>query len=1027
MPYQLAFDRPWYLLLLAVLPVLWWFSYRSLAGLGRVRRWVAILLRSIVLAAVISALAEMQWVRKSDRLTVFYLIDQSLSITPEQDEAMLRYVKTAIRKQRQQHPQDRAGVIVFGRDPAIEIPPLDEEPDMPKIESLVDREYTNIAGAMKLAEASFPHDSAKRIVIVTDGNENVGDALAQGRSLAEAGVSIDVVPIQSRSRAEVAVEKVSLPPDVRRGQPFDLRVVLNNTTPPGDQGDGTVNGRLQVMRKAGEHEQLLAEERVTLPPGKRVFTIREQIEAPDFYNYEARFVPDRPQDDTMPQNNQASTFTHVRGSGQVLLIENFEQKTEYDFLAARLRAQNLEVIVRSSSPEDLFTDLGQLQPFDTVLLADVPREHLSDNQISMLVRNTQNLGSGLVMLGGPNSFGAGGWNNTAIEEAMPVDFQIKNAKVVPIGALALLMHASEIADGNHWQKVVAREAIKTLGNHDYCGVLHWTGTDSWLWGKPGGMMKVGSNRNQMLARLDRMTPGDMPQFDPAMVMARDAFKKLTDAAVKHMIIISDGDPSAPSNGVINSLKNMQVKVSTVAIGAHGPAESGLLKKIANQTGGTYYAVNNPKMLPRIYQKEARRVSRPLIFERKAGFTPRVRFPHEMIQGIDSVPPITGFVMTTVKEGPLPEVSLISPLPEADGANNTILASWTYGLGKTVAFTTDAGKRWASAWTDWENYDKFFSQMVRWSMRPVGDTGKFTVATDVEDGKVKLVITALDKDDEFLNFLDMGGTVVGPDMKPVDLDVKQTAPGRYVGEFETKTKGNFFVLLSPGAGRTPIRVGVNVPYSDEFRDRQTNEALLKSLAALEPKQGKPGLVIADDNPHDSPTQQMAKLLDFNTFRHDLPPAMSGQDIWPLLLMVATCLFFGDVLVRRVAVNFDWLWPLLYRAQDLLLRREKPVTPDVVMDRLRSRKAEVGDQLEQRRAATRFEPAPDAPATAAALEEQLPNLPAAGPKQPTKADMAPEKEPESYTSRLLKAKQKVWEERKKDGDEPPPSASGGPPSP
>ena len=133
-------------------------------------------------------------------------------------------------------------------------------------------------------------------------------------------------------------------------------------------------------------------------------------------------------------------------------------------------------------------------------------------------------------------------------------------------------------------------------------------------------------------------------------------------------------------------------------------------------------------------------------------------------------------MTTRKEGPLLEISLISPLPEGDGANNTILASWTYGLGKTVAFTTDAGKRWAAAWTDWDNYDKFFSQMVRWSMRPVGDTGKFTVATDVEDGKVKLVITALDKDDEFLNFLDMAGTVVGPDMKPIDLDVKQTAPG-----------------------------------------------------------------------------------------------------------------------------------------------------------------------------------------------------------------------------------------------------------
>ena len=99
----------------------------------------------------------------------------------------------------------------------------------------------------------------------------------------------------------------------------------------------------------------------------------------------------------------------------------------------------------------------------------------------------------------------------------------------------------------------------------------------------------------------------------------------------------------------------------------------------------------------------------------------------------------------------------------------ILATWTYGLGKAVAFTTDAGNRWAANWTTWDNYDKLFSQMVRWSMRPVGDTGNFTVATDVEDGKVRVVVTALDKNDEFLNFLDIEGAAVGPDLKPIDVD------------------------------------------------------------------------------------------------------------------------------------------------------------------------------------------------------------------------------------------------------------------
>ena len=222
------------------------------------------------------------------------------------------------RTQRGKHPDDRAGVIVFGREPAIEIPPLDEEQKMPKVESLVDREYTNMAGAMKLAEASFPHDSAKRIVIVSDGNENIGDALAEGRRLADAGVSIDVVPIRSISKAEVAVEKVTHSPRCPPRPAF--RFASGPQQYDSARGERwKVSGRLQIIRKTGDREEHLTDEsneKLRCRPARRVYSIREEINAPDFYTYEARFLPDRPSDDTMPQNNQASTFTHVRGRGR---------------------------------------------------------------------------------------------------------------------------------------------------------------------------------------------------------------------------------------------------------------------------------------------------------------------------------------------------------------------------------------------------------------------------------------------------------------------------------------------------------------------------------------------------------------------------------------------------------------------------------------------------------------------------------------------------------------------------------------
>jgi len=1005
MNYLLAFDSPGYLLLLALLPLLWWFSLRSLAQLGRARRYIAIGLRTLLLVLLVAALAEIRIVRTSGRLTVFYLLDQSQSIPVQQRQAMIKYVNAEILEHRE---DNIVGVIVFGRDAAIEIPPFDDDVQLQKqIETAFNREHTNLAGAMKLAQASFPEDAAKRIVILSDGNQNIGDARRQAQGLADSGIGIDVLPIRYNKRAEVVVERLSMPADVRLDQPFDLKVVVNNTSEPTQDDSGEIPGRLIISQIAGDKTFTLSEQNVTLPPGKKVFSIRQEIDSANFYTYEARFVPDNDEDDTMQQNNRATAFTHVRGKGQVLLIEDSRNKSEHDFLIERLRQQGLEVTVRSGG--EAFSNLAELQPFDTVLLANVPREQFTDEQITVLVRNTQQMGAGLVMLGGPESMGAGGWTGTELEKAMPVDFQIKSAKIIPRGALVMLMHACEIAEGNHWQKVIAHEAIKTLGNRDYCGIVHWNGTDQWLWGR--GLMVVGGNRQQMMAKVDRMIPGDMPEFNPSMKMAQKAFANVPDAAIRHMIIISDGDPLRPSPATMRSLINMTppVTVSTVAVGSHGPAESRLLARIASQTGGKYYAVRNAKALPRIYQREARRVARPLIWD-KHPVQPQVKFPHEMLSGIDGpLPPMRGFVLSSLKNNPLVETSLISPKPTGQG-NNTVLASWTYGLGKAVVFASDAGARWTKDWTDTETYDKLFGQMVRWSMRPVDGSGQYTVATDIEDGQVRLVVTALDKDDEFLNFLNMSGSAVGPDMKPVGMEIKQTAPGRYVGTFAARDAGSYFMLISPGPGMAPIRTGINVPYSGEFRDRFADDALLGQLASATPKGGTPGKVIeAGGGPLDENPATIQALLEQNTFRHDLAKATSSRDAWHYLLLCGTCLLFVDVFYRRVHVSFAWVVPVSRRAYELVFRRgERPVDVEV-MDRLRSRKAQVGGQIDQLRRETRFEASEETPADLDLDEVAGESSKPATPEKPSLDETG---EPESYTERLLRAKKKAWDERKDD---------------
>ncbi len=992
----IAFDSPWWLALLAIVPAVWWLSFRSLAGLGPWRRVAAILLRSAMLVLLILAIAELQWLQSSKRLTVIYLLDQSTSIPASQRQAMRRYVTAEVAQHR--HDADRAGVIVFGREPAVEVPPFNDSLTLgAHLESPLEPGHTNLAAAVKLAQATFPEDSARRIVIVSDGNENIGHVVDEARSAVGTGVGIDVVPIDYAWRAEVAVEKVAMPSNIRRGQPFDLRVVLNNLTEPTSEDDGRVRGKLVVSRTAEGHTDVLSEQAIELTPGKHVLNLRQELDEASFFTYEARFVPDDPGDDTLAENNRATAFTHVRGSGQVLLIENPEARGQHELLVERLRRENLEVSVRAS--DQAFTSLGELQPFDTVVLADVPREQFSDVQVSALAHNTQDLGAGLIMLGGVNSFGAGGWNNTEVEKALPVDMQIKGAKVIPHGALMLVMDTSGSMGGDNIEmsKSAATAAVKVLNERDMIGIIGFDSSAYWV----SKVARVG-NGERVLPLIRRMAAGGGTDMEPAMALA---FRAMVDVetSVKHVIMLTDGQTSGSGfERMARQMRDRNITTSCVAIG--DGANRGLMQSIANAGGGKYYYVVDPKAIPRIFMHEARRVARPLIYENERGFAPRITYPHEMLGGITSpLPPLTGYVMTSIKQNPLVEVSILSPVPDIV-ENSTILASWTYGLGRSVAFSSDVGQRWAAAWAEWSGYDKLFSQMVRWSMRPADDPGNLVVATDVSDGKVNVVVTATDKDDELVNFLDLGGTIVGPSLGREHIELRQTVPGRYVGSFDATDAGSYFLTVG-SPGKAPLRSGVNVPYSAEYRDRRANDALLERIASLPATSGRAGVVIRGT----SGKGDIDSLLKTDTFRHDLPPVEKTFDAWPQLLWIAAGLFVADVFTRRVHVTFDWMPTALVRVRDRMLGRQKVARPEY-LERLRSRKSEVSQSLDERLSTSRYERPVHEP-SAAPLE--LPgSKPPSGPSSPnSSAGLAPQSssETESPTERLLKAKKRVWKDR------------------
>ncbi len=430
---------------------------------------------------------------KSDKLTVIYVLDQSDSIARAKRDLMLKFAIDSVRKYRNDTRDDRSGLIVFGREAAIEFPPFhDDLPDVKGVESYLGRtDATNLEAALKLAQASFPEDSAKRVVVITDGVETLGTAQVTAQRMAEEGIGIDVVPIDLAAKSETLVEKIDLPTDIRQGQPFETRVVVQRYQEEGK--DDPVKGTLKVTRSIGPSEEtVFSSDDITLDREVNVFPITDKIEQPGGYTYRAEFKPHDNMNDALQQNDRADAFTFVRGKGRILLIEDWNAPGEYTLLVDALRRGDIEVDIKTS--DQLYTSIAELQAYDCVILAGVPRSsgetadniaNFSDEQIQMLVRNCETFGSGIIMLGGPSAFGAGGWANTELEKAMPVDFQIKNTKVDAVGALAMILHASEIAQGNYWQKRIARAAMEVLGPMDFVGVMQYGNLgDQWLWVMP---------------------------------------------------------------------------------------------------------------------------------------------------------------------------------------------------------------------------------------------------------------------------------------------------------------------------------------------------------------------------------------------------------------------------------------------------------------------------------------------------------------------------------------------------------------
>ncbi|HEV7925361.1 MAG TPA: vWA domain-containing protein, partial [Verrucomicrobiae bacterium] len=247
------FSNPIWLLALAP-AVAWtvWLFWKSDVQIGAWRRWIAVILRLLVLLALCFAAAGLEWRKPQEGMTVYYMLDRSQSIPSPQQDAARAFINSASKDKKE---NDTAGVLVFGADAAIETRP-NTQIDLRQVQAVVGAERTDIASAIRLGTAAFPETGQKRLVLMSDGNENVGDAMSALAAALPLGVSLDVVPLGTSRGNDVSVRKLTLPSTVKKGQTFDVKIFA--------QADQAQSATIRLYLNDGS----LGEQKVQLNAGK---------------------------------------------------------------------------------------------------------------------------------------------------------------------------------------------------------------------------------------------------------------------------------------------------------------------------------------------------------------------------------------------------------------------------------------------------------------------------------------------------------------------------------------------------------------------------------------------------------------------------------------------------------------------------------------------------------------------------------------------------------------------------------------
>ncbi len=858
---NLDFNHSLLLKLLVIIPIFWGISALALKRLPIWRLIVSNILRSFLLVLLLLCLVGLSRVEKiPGESSLVFCIDVSDSINSENKAWITNYISGIEKKLGE---KVKRGLIVFGKDAQV-VAPLDKSLNLENLHWEVDTSRSNIASGLLACTSIFPQESKKRVILFTDGNENLGNGSQAAAILEKQGIEVYAFELPPPPEIkEVGINKLIVPEEVAQGAAFELRVSVEN------QSGSPAEGKLRLY----EGEKLLKEWQTVLHPGINPFELSYENPQRGFLEFRAELETEP---DTNYENNHMEAFVNVRGKPRLLYVQG--DPTKRPFLVEALERKDIEIDI--IQPKVIPNALQELLGYECIIFSNVHAAALSQEQMDALKTYVEDFGGGFVMLGGERSFAQGGYADTTVEEILPVNvttgstFLEEKPKRVSV---ILLVDKSGSMTGNKLftTKKATVELMLQLKSDDMLGLIAFDVIPYDII----DLMPVRELKSTIVSKLARLNAGGGTDIFPAM---KQAYKKLVSAKtnVSHIILLSDGNTRSvyyDYEALMEMFRQANISISTIAIGGW-LVNTRLLKDISQRTKGEFYHLKDLRELPKLIITDTDKAISKADFHEEY-VVPKLDPTSELLKGIlqEQIPPLKGYSLTKAKSSA--EVPLTA---NVRGVEDPILANWRYGLGKVVVYTSDAEARWSSQWINWSMYNKFWSQAVHWAMRDI-PRGEYALKVEKRENKPYLIIESGQSD----QFDQLQLRLISYNSETYEMSLRQIGPRRHIVNLENYPPGSYTLDISAFKGEKLVnhtRKGLIVPpphqpSPHENPSQANNKEFVESIVKL--THGKL-------NPQLEELKQVTEKVE------------KREDLSQFLIPIAIGLFLADIAIRRIGI-------------------------------------------------------------------------------------------------------------------------------